>query len=76
MNSESVYFLLHKQNQKIRKQVEIKSKKKTKIRARDGPIYKRESWKAPRKNRNRHHFTNFLWFLRSVCVGVDKGKNW
>jgi len=42
MNSESVYFLLHKQNQKIRKQVEIKSKK-TKIRARDGPIYKRES---------------------------------
>ena len=27
MNSESVYFLLHKQNQKIRKQVEIKSKK-------------------------------------------------
>ena len=28
MNSESVYFLLHKQNQKIRKQVEIKSKKK------------------------------------------------
>ena len=40
MNSESVYFLLHKQNQKIRKQVEIKSKKKSKIRARDGPIYK------------------------------------
>lgn len=28
MNSESVYFLLHKQNQKIRKQVEIKSKQK------------------------------------------------
>ena len=31
MNSESVYFLLHKQNQKIRKQVEIKSKKKRKF---------------------------------------------
>ena len=29
MNSESVYFLLHKQNQKIRKQVEIKSKQKS-----------------------------------------------
>ena len=44
MNSESVYFLLHKQNQKIRKQVEIKSKKKSKIRARDdGPKYKWES---------------------------------
>ena len=31
MNSESVYFLLHKQNQKIRKQVEIKSKKNRKF---------------------------------------------